>query len=159
MNHNYQEQNNWNEKLTPQELIDFAITIGKNAVELYEDWDFHSDNIESLRVHDIFLPVRRLGKTEERYKKEIATYIRILNAKNFVNQSNFQFQQSMHYSYPYNFSIWDESNRYRNKLVWHTENIPIYVAIRYGEKGIDWILGKFGEAVKRCYYEREKSQN
>lgn len=148
--------NNGDNRITPQDVVNFLVAIGKNAAELKGDWDFWSDNNRTLSTSDIFAPSYRLGATKERYKNEIAIYNAILTARDFVSplpQSQMwqtsQYQQLFN---PYYNPTLVEYNKHRNALAWHTENIPIYVAIRYGKEGVDWILSKFGEEVKRCYY-------
>ena len=145
---------NWNGRLTPQDVVDFLSTIGEATFDLVEDWEFWSENNRILSANDIFSPVRRLGKTEERYKKEIEVYDRILIAKDFIFPPRAQRQQSLQYYDPYYSPAMAEYNKHCNLLTWHTDNIPIYVSIRYGKEGVDWILDKFGEKVKNCYYER-----
>ena len=148
----------WDGKLTPQNVVDFLVTIGKSAIELKSDWELWSENHRVLQGSDIFSPVRSLGRTEERYKNEIVIYKSILAARDFINPPNPQWQQTplRHYCLdPYYNPTWIEFNKYRNTLAWHTDNISIYVAIRCGKEGVDWILNKFGDEVKRCYYDRQ----
>jgi len=153
--------NNWDGKISPQNVVDFLGTIGKigNAViDFIEDWDFLSENNRVLSANDVLTLIRRLGRTEERYKSEIAIYNAILAVKDFVYPPKLQIQQNPWYNIlfePYYNPVLVEYNKYRNELIWHTDNIPIYVSIKYGKEGVDWILDKFGDEVKRCYYARQ----
>ena len=153
--------NNYNDNVayqnsmpSPQDVVKFLATIGKIVFELNEDWDFWSENNRALSTNDLFSPIRRLGRTEERYKKEIDVYNAILTAKDLVYPPKPQRQPYNHFLDPYYNPTTVEYTKHRNALAWHTDNIPIYVAIRYGKEGIDWVLDKFGEEVKRCYYSR-----
>ena len=149
--------NNWDGTLTPQDVVSFLVSIGKTAFELKGDWDFWSENLRVLSGSDIFAPARRLGRTEERYSSEIVVYSAILAAKDFVSPPRSQIQPPLQYAFldPYYNPMLAEYHKYRNTLRWHTDNIPIYVAIRYGKVGIDWVLDKFGDAVKKRYYDSQ----
>jgi len=82
----------------------------------------------------------------------------MLAAKNFINQPRPQMQQTSTYN-PFFASYYNptlaEYNEYQDRLRWHTDNIPKYIVIRYGEKGIEWVFDKFGDEVKRCYYSNQ----
>ena len=158
MFNNYNTSNeNESTRITLQNVFDFLTTTGKYSIELKGDWDFWSENNRVLSGSDMLLPIRRLGRTEERYSKEIAIYNAILAAIDFVYPPKQYIPQSQSYYSAY-FSQYDplsEYRKYRNSLAWHTDNIPVYVAIRFGKEGIDWVLDKFGDEVKRCYYSRQ----
>lgn len=153
--------NNWSGRVSPQEIVDFLLTISKNVLELAEDWSFLRENNRILSESDIFAPIRQLGRTEERYKNEIAIYDAMLTAKEFVFPPQIRAQQISPYQSffdPYYNPTLMEHKKHCNILAWHSDNIPIYVAIRYGKESIDWILDKFGEEVKRCYYGGQNRQ-
>ncbi|MCL2053340.1 MAG: hypothetical protein FWG90_02710 [Oscillospiraceae bacterium] len=136
--------------VTINDVVDF---LG-NLYNLTDDINFRYDNYTILENADILTIARRLGKTEERYKNEIKIYDAILAAKSAVTPpqtQNFftQYNQSFN---PFYNPIIAEYNKYQRELKWHTDNIPIYLAIKYGEKGTEWVLNKFSDEVKKWYY-------
>jgi hypothetical protein len=136
-----------------------------NAINLNDDFAFRHDNYQVLERTDIFAIVRRLGKTEERYKNEIQVYGAMLAAKSAVtqpppNQYNYLFNSNPNINQlynPYNPML-AEFQKYQDELRWYTNNIHIYLAIKYGGKGVEWVLDKFGEDVKRWYYGTKHQQ-
>lgn len=135
-----------------------------STVDLNEDMDFRYDNYQVLERIDIFAIVRRLGKTEERYKNEIRVYDWILAAKSAVtppppNPYNYYFNNNLSINpfYSYNPTL-VEFQKYQDELRWHTNNIHIYLAIKYGGKSLEWVLDKFGDDVKRWYMGRNNQR-
>jgi hypothetical protein len=136
--------------------VDDVLGFLGNAVSFGDDLRFRHDNYQALERIDIFLIVRRLGKTEERYKSEIRIYDAILAAKSAVTppspQNYFSNYTNINHLYsPYNPML-AEFQKYQDELRWLTNNIHVYLVIKYGSKGIEWVLDKFGEDVKRRYY-------
>lgn len=128
-----------------------------NAVNLNEDLIFRYENYQALERVDIFNIVRRLGKTEERYKTEIKVYDAILAAKSAVtppSPQNYLLNNYANISQPYSLynPMLAEFQKYQDELRWLTNNIHIYLVIKYGSKGVEWVLDKFGDDVKRRYY-------
>jgi hypothetical protein len=137
--------------------IEDALGFLGNAVSFGDDLRFRHENYQALERIDIFSIVRRLGKTEERFKNEIRIYDAILVAKSAVtppSHQNYYFNNYSNISSFYNQynPIFTEVQKYENELRWLTNNIHIYLVIKYGAKGIDWMLDKFGKEVKRQYY-------
>jgi hypothetical protein len=137
--------------------IDDVLGFLGNAVSFGDDLRFRHDNYQVLERIDIFAIVRRLGKTEERYKGEIRIYDAILAAKSAAtppNPQNYYFNNYANINQlynPYNPML-AEFQKYQDELRWLTNNIHIYLVIKYGSKGIEWVLDKFGDEVKQRYY-------
>ena len=157
------ERNIWNGKVTPNELIDFLKGIKNPIEELIDDQECWNKNHNALNSGTYFEPSYRFGTTSERYKNEIKVHERMLSIKHFLSPPENLSQQipplqTSFFDPNYNLTM-IERNEHCKALSWHTDNIPIYVAIRYGKQGIDWILDKFGQDVKEYYYEQENNQN
>jgi hypothetical protein len=150
---------NDNQKYRPQNVWDdvfgFLNGLAKDAVSLKSDLDFQSENRRVLDNPDLFEIIRRIGRTEERYSTEIKIYDAILAARNAVNPPPqvSAIERFMQMSNPYHAPTYnDHLIKHHRELSWLTERIPEFVAIKYGkEKGVDWVLDKFGEVVKSWF--------
>jgi hypothetical protein len=139
------------------DVWNFLCSAIKTGISIKEDVDFQSENRRVLNSVDLLTIVRRLGRTEERYADEIKVFNAILSAKDAVNPpplptatellQNYIFQQAYLPTYH------DLMTEHKNILRQHTDNIPYYIAIKFGkEQGIDWILDKLGDAVKKWFH-------
>jgi len=149
---NVTQNNLWND------VISFLETGVKDVAGLKNDIDFYTENLRVLSNPDLFTMIRRIGRTEERFAIEIKIYERMIVAKNaiFPPPQPTQLEQLMQALYspsPYQVPTYnDHLRKYHNELAWLTDNMPYFVVMKYGkEKAKDWVLDKFGDAVKECF--------
>lgn len=155
-NNNYQGEN-WNGKIGSNELLDFLEKSVITGMNLRKDFQFLKKNEEALQSGNFCEPMVRLGATLERYENEIAVYEAMLSVKCFLIE---KYAGNQNYGRIINnfplYNEWQvinvERNNHVKNLEFHTTNIPIYIAIKTGAKGIDWILDKMGQEVKNIYH-------
>ena len=129
-----------------------------NAVDIGGDLIHYHKNCEAMKSLNTMLIARRLGATEERYSHQINIHNTILAIKASLNppppQYDFQNMLSQ-YGLTMNYTIdpaLEQIYSYTSELRRLTDNIFIYVAMKYSEKGVEWVLNKFGDDVKKGYY-------
>jgi len=158
---NIQNANSYNQQDNIlNDVWNFLHNTIKTGLSIKADVDFQSENRRILNSVDLLTIVRRLGRTEERYADEIKVFNAILSARDAVNPpppptatqllQNYLFQQVQQ---PYVLTYYDLITEHKNILSQHTDNIPYYIAIKFGkEEGIDWLLNKLGEAAKKWFH-------
>ena|GEM_PF-1893737 len=131
----------------------------KSAYNLKEEWDFQNESRRILANPDLLTIVRRLGRTEERYKDEIKVFDAIISANIAVNPpAPNPFMQLPFQQRYYTPSYDDYLRMYYNDLSRLTDDIPCFAAIKIGkERGTDWILDKLGSTVKEWFYRMQNS--
>jgi len=131
-----------------EDVVDFLTNNANIPFDLWEDMRLKEENLNTIQSYNILSIMYRLGRTEERYGSAIKIYDTILGFVNTINPPSQPMQSP--YSY---YQLPSIEAKYRNELIFLTERIPCYVLINIAkDKGVDWILDKFGDEVKRLYY-------
>lgn len=158
---NIQNNNNYRTQSNPwEDIFDFLCSLIKGSLSLKEEIDFQDENRRILANFDLLTIVRRIGRTEERYENEIKICKEIVAAINYINPPT-PSPQSISPLSPKMQQLLLQSDTsdlaiYYKELLELTENMPYYVVIKSGKKGIDWMLDKFGPKVKERFYEVQR---
>lgn len=143
--------------------FDDVITLVGNGYEVYEDAKLKTENQRILSGWDSLLIAKQLGTTEERFSKQIGVHDTILSIKYALEREKEQqfnqqhpFQQHTYFQPTYSPQpIYDPAMTYRTDLQFRTRNIFWYMALKYSQNGLEWVLSKYGNEVKNLYQQKQ----
>lgn len=127
-------------------------TVAETGADIWQDTQLQKSNQQALNSWDMLEVAKQLGATEEHYRTEIAIVDAVTSLKNkfFPTKTS---PMEMFLLKQMGFDTYEDFKQaqnvlYRSELQQRMNDTPLYATLKYGGKGLKWMLEKSADETQ-----------